>query len=88
VNFVKLCKLCHKRPYRCDKNRIADTHQTRREVGALVQVLTTINLYKTPKISMQARRKIITCFIAPAILKIMKIGDLRINACKIHDNSD
>jgi hypothetical protein len=27
---------------------------------------------------MQARMKIITCFVAPAILKIMKIGDLKL----------
>jgi hypothetical protein len=37
---------------------------------------------------MQAGVKIITCFVTPAILEISKTGEMGMNACKIHDNSD
>jgi hypothetical protein len=40
------------------------------------------------KISMRARIKMITCFVTPAILKVLKIGDQGINYYKIYDNSD
>jgi hypothetical protein len=37
---------------------------------------------------MRARIKIITCFVTPAILKVLKFGDKGINYYKIYDNFD
>ena len=41
------------------------------------------------KISMQAWiKKMITCFVTPAVLKVLKLGEQSVNYYKIYDNSD
>jgi hypothetical protein len=45
-------------------------------------------LLQNAKIPMRARIKMVTCFVTPVILKVLKIGDQGIDYYKIYDSSD